>query len=127
MKSTLISMFSMLGSCSATHAENLINIYHHAQLKAPQLQGSKAISGAASETINESRATLLPQINLTGSADYQKSHNDGDTFRHVAGQVSLDQSVYHCSNRLSLNLTEKSTTQMMWPTTSNSSTDAAIC
>ncbi len=111
MKLTLISVLIMLGISSAAHAENLIEIYHQAQSKDPQLQESKAIRDAAFEKVNESRATLLPQINLTGSADYQKSNNDGDTFSQVGGQVSLDQSVYRRSNWLNLSLTEKSATQ----------------
>lgn len=111
MKRTLLSVLVILGISSTAHAENLIDIYYQAQVKDTQLLESKANRDAAFEKINEFRAALLPQINLTAGADYQKSSMEADTLSQVGGQVVLDQSVYRRSNWLNLNLAEKSATQ----------------
>ncbi|WP_043157005.1 outer membrane channel protein TolC [Aeromonas diversa] len=111
MKRTLLSVLVMLGVSTAAHAENLIDIYQQAQVKDPQLLESKAKRDAAFEKINESRAALLPQINLAGTADYQNTTNDMATRTQLGAQLSLDQSIYRRSNWVNLSLTEKGATQ----------------
>ncbi|KUE78355.1 outer membrane channel protein TolC [Aeromonas schubertii] len=111
MKRTLLSVLVMLGVSTAAHAENLIDIYHQAQVKDPQLLESKAKRDAAFEKINESRAALLPQINLAGTADYQNTTDDVATRTQLGAQVTLDQSIYRRSNWVNLSLTEKGATQ----------------
>ena len=64
MKRTLLSVMVLLGVSAGAHAENLLDIYQQAQIKDPQLLQSKAVRDQAFEKINESRAALLPQINL---------------------------------------------------------------
>ncbi len=111
MKRTLLSVLVMLGVSSMAQAENLLDIYHQAQLKDPQLLESKAKRDAAFEKINESRAALLPQIKLTGNATYTKTSHDLSTNNQLGGQLGLDQSIYRRSNWVNLSLTEKSATQ----------------
>ncbi|MGL5286815.1 MAG: outer membrane channel protein TolC [Aeromonas sp.] len=111
MKRTLLSALVMLGISPLVHAENLLDIYQLAQTKDPTLLSAKASRDAAFEKINESRAPLLPQVNLTGTADYQKTTNDTSTRSQLGGQVALSQSLYSRSNWLNLSLSEKSATQ----------------
>ena len=66
----------MLGVSSAAHAENLLEIYQQAQIKDTQLLESKAKRDQAFEKINESRAALLPQINLGAGLNYLQNKDD---------------------------------------------------
>ena len=101
----------MLGVSAGAHAENLLDIYQQAQSKDTQLLESKATRDQAFEKINESRAALLPQINLGAGLGYLKQSDDTMTNSNAQGSVTLDQSVYRRSNWVNLDLTEKSATQ----------------
>lgn len=101
----------MLGVSGAAHAENLLDIYQQAQIKDTQLLESKAKRDQAFEKINESRAALLPQINLGAGLNYLQNKNDTMTNTGATGSVTLDQSIYRRSNWVNLDLTEKSATQ----------------
>jgi outer membrane protein TolC len=111
MKRTLLSVMVMLGVSGAAHAENLLDIYQQAQIKDTQLLESKAKRDQAFEKINESRAALLPQINLGAGLNYLQNKNDTMTNTGATGSVTLDQSIYRRSNWVNLDLTEKSATQ----------------
>ena len=111
MKRTLLSAMVLLGVSAGAHAENLLDIYQQAQIKDTQLQESKAKRDQAFEKINESRAALLPQINLGAGLGYLKQSDDTMTNSNAQGSVTLDQSVYRRSNWVNLDLTEKSATQ----------------
>ena len=111
MKRTLLSVMVLLGVSAGAHAENLLDIYQQAQLKDPQLLQSKALRDKAFEQINESRAALLPQINLGADLNYLQNKGDTQTGTTAGGKLSLDQSIYRRSNWITLDLTEKSATQ----------------
>ncbi len=111
MKRTLLSVMVLLGVSAGAHAENLLDIYQQAQLKDPQLLQSKAVRDQAFEKINESRAALLPQINLGAGLNYLQNKDDRQTNNKASGSLSLDQSIYRRSNWINLDLTEKSATQ----------------
>ncbi|WP_421234836.1 outer membrane channel protein TolC [Aeromonas enteropelogenes] len=111
MKRTLLSVMVLLGVSAGAHAENLLDIYQQAQLKDPLLLQSKAVRDQAFEKINESRAALLPQINLGAGLNYLQNKNDTQTGTTASGSLSLDQSIYRRSNWVNLDLTEKSATQ----------------
>lgn len=111
MKRTLLSVMVLLGVSAGAHAENLLDIYQQAQLKDPQLLQSKALRDKAFEQINESRASLLPQINLGAGLNYLQNKGDTQTGTAASGNLSLDQSIYRRSNWINLDLTEKSATQ----------------
>ncbi|EKP0260901.1 outer membrane channel protein TolC [Aeromonas sobria] len=111
MKRTLLSVMVLLGVSAGAHAENLLDIYQQAQLKDPQLLQSKALRDKAFEQINEFRAALLPQINLSADLNYLQNKGDTQTGTTAGGKLSLDQSIYRRSNWINLDLTEKSATQ----------------
>lgn len=101
----------LLGVSAGAHAENLLDIYQQAQIKDTQLLESKAKRDQAFEKINESRAALLPQINLGAGLNYLQNKGDTQTNSNATGSLSLDQSIYRRSNWVNLDLTEKSATQ----------------
>ncbi|WP_429145683.1 outer membrane channel protein TolC [Aeromonas veronii] len=111
MKRTLLSVMVLLGISAGAHAENLLDIYQQAQIKDPQLLQSKAVRDKAFEQINESRAALLPQINLGADLKYLQNKNDTQTNNKASGSLSLDQSIYRRSNWVNLDISEKSATQ----------------
>lgn len=111
MNRTLLSVMVLLGLSASAQAENLLDIYTQAQQKDTQLRESKAVRDQAFEKINESRAALLPQINLGAGLNYLDNKNDTQTNSNATGNLSLDQSVYRRSNWVNLDLTEKSATQ----------------
>ena len=111
MNRTLLSVMVLLGLSASAQAENLLDIYTQAQQKDTQLRESKAVRDQAFEKINESRAALLPQINLGAGLNYLNNKNDTQTNSNATGSLSLDQSVYRRSNWVNLDLTEKSATQ----------------
>jgi len=111
MKRTLLSVMVLLGVSTGAQAENLLDIYQQAQLKDPQLLQSKAVRDQAFEKINESRAALLPQINLGAGLNYLQNKGDTQTGTTASGNLSLDQSIYRRSNWINLDITEKSATQ----------------
>ncbi|PJG60022.1 outer membrane channel protein TolC [Aeromonas cavernicola] len=111
MNRTLLSVLVLVGVSTHSQAENLLEIYQQAQLKDPQLQQAKAVRDQAFEKINESRAALLPQINLGAGLNYLANKNDTQTGTTASGNLSLDQSIYRRSNWLNLDITEKQATQ----------------
>ncbi|HHQ4729924.1 outer membrane channel protein TolC [Aeromonas veronii] len=111
MKRTLLSVMVLLGVSAGANAENLLDIYQQAQIKDPQLLQSKAVRDKAFEQINESRAALLPQINLGADLKYLQNKNDTQTNNKASGSLSLDQSIYRRSNWVNLDISEKSATQ----------------
>ncbi|MGL5302307.1 MAG: outer membrane channel protein TolC [Aeromonas sp.] len=111
MKRTLLSVMVLLGVSAGAHADNLLDIYQQAQLKDPQVLQSKAVRDQAFEKINQSRAALLPQINLGAGLNYLKNKRNTQTATSASGNLSLDQSVYRRSNWINLDLAEKSAAQ----------------
>jgi outer membrane protein len=120
MKKTLISTllastFGLL-SLQATAAD-LQEIYQLATQKDPQLLKAVAARNAAKEGINVSKASLLPQVNLT--AGYSKSWSESPEFLESGivivdgnstgwnSRVTLSQSVFDWTNWENLNTAEK--------------------
>lgn len=111
MKRTLLSVMVLLGVSAGAHAENLLDIYQQAQIKDPQLLQSKAVRDQAFEKINESRAPLLPQIDLGAGLNYLQNKNDTQSNTNAKGEVTLSQSLYRRSNWVNLDISEKQATQ----------------
>jgi outer membrane protein len=109
MQRVAISLFAataMLLGSAASYAEDLLDIYHLAKENDPQLRAAMAANQAAQETKAQSRAALLPQVNL--SANYTHNERDvtetknpssnpnGETSYDSNGYtLSLSQSIYH--------------------------------
>ena len=112
MNKRLLSLFISLSLCGTAGAENLLEIYQQAQEKDPQLLESKAQRDAAFEKINEAQAADLPQINLGGDLNYQKTNQDDKQTAGSAGaSLGLSQSIYRRSNWINSDITEKQATQ----------------
>lgn len=108
MKKTLLAFWICLSVSPLTHAESLIEIYHQAQDKAPELQQAIAERNAAFEKINEADAAKLPQVTLAASAGYLKSNrSDALTNRNAGAELSLSQAIFRQSIWLSSDITSK--------------------
>lgn len=109
---TLLSCLIWFGLANVAQAENLIDIYHLAQEKDPQLLAVKALRDQAFEKINEAQAANLPQINLGANLDYQKSDQSDRQTAGVAGaNLGLSQALYRRSNWLNSDISLKAATQ----------------
>ncbi|WP_409421948.1 outer membrane channel protein TolC [Pseudaeromonas sp. ZJS20] len=112
MKKTLISILVLLGTSGLAHADNLLDIYHLAQQKDPQLLESKAVRDRAFEAINETDAARLPQINLGATTGYRKTDkHDANTAATLGGNLGLSQSLYRRSNWINSDISSKVATQ----------------
>lgn len=108
MKKTLISMMVLFGTSGLAHADNLLDIYHLAQQKDPQLLEAKAVRDQAFEAINEADAALLPQINLGANLGYQKTNRSDQATAGTAGaNLGLSQSLYRRSNWINSDISTK--------------------
>ncbi|UJF20042.1 outer membrane channel protein TolC [Vibrio sp. SS-MA-C1-2] len=93
-------------------AQDLAEIYQQAKETNPNLLKAEAVKESAFEAINESRASLLPQIDLT--AGYNTSYTETDnapisgtsTTGALSAGVGLNQSIYNRANWINLDLAE---------------------
>ncbi|MFM2480387.1 outer membrane channel protein TolC [Celerinatantimonas sp. YJH-8] len=104
-----------------SYADDLIQIYQLAQQKDPVILQYKAQRDAAFEHINQSRASLLPHIDLTAGYNYATGNHSADNstnhydsylrYNQASAGVSLTQSIFSKANWVNLTITEKSATQ----------------
>ena len=73
----------------AACADDLMDVYGVALVKDPVVLQIKAQRDATREAINEVDAAMLPQINLSGDAHYQKT-NRNDTGTAFVGLPESD-------------------------------------
>ena len=108
MKKSLLSALILLGFSPWVYAESLLDIYHQAREKDPQLQETQAQRNAAFEKINEADAAKLPQIGLDANANYLKSNNDDAyTARTTGAGITLTQAVFRQSIWMNSDITSK--------------------
>ncbi|MGO4997996.1 outer membrane channel protein TolC [Oceanisphaera sp. W20_SRM_FM3] len=110
MKKTLLSTLILLCVTGPTQAEDLLDIYQQATLNDPQVRQAKAVRDSAFEKINESRAPLLPQVNLGADANYVKNSAISDVST-VGASLNLGQALYRKSAWANLDITEKQATR----------------
>ena len=111
MKKTLLSTLILLCAAGPAQADDLLTIYQQATQNDPQVREAKANRDEAFEKINESRAPLLPQINLQADAEYRQSESDMRNTNTAGAQLGLSQALYRKSNWVNLDITEKLATQ----------------
>lgn len=111
MKKTLLSTLILLCAAGPSQAEDLLDIYQQATQNDPLVREAKAKRDEAFEKINESRAPLLPQINLGADAEYRQSDNDMRNTNTAGARLGLSQALYRKSNWVNLDITEKFATQ----------------
>lgn len=108
MKKSLLSVLILLSLSPLAHAESLLDIYHQAQEKDPQLQETQAQRNAAFEKINEADAAKLPQIGLSANSGYQKTNRDDQQTARTAGVgLSLTQALFRESIWMNSDITSK--------------------
>ncbi|MCF2949080.1 outer membrane channel protein TolC [Paraglaciecola aquimarina] len=103
MKKTLLSLLISVGMTSSAYADSLFEVYQQALQNDPSTLQSKANKEAAFIGIERSRASLLPQISASLSAN--KSYGDSEGSSNGAG-VSLRQSIYDQSNWIAVDRAE---------------------
>lgn len=86
----------MLGAASL-HAENLLDVYRMAQQSDPTLRAAEAGNQAAQQGRAQSRAALLPQLNLSANATQNERDINGssNSYSSTGYNLSLVQSLYH--------------------------------
>jgi outer membrane protein len=86
----------MLGAASL-HAENLLDVYRMAQQSDPTLRAAEAGNQAAQQGRAQSRAALLPQLNLSANATQNERDINGssNSYNSTGYNLSLVQSLYH--------------------------------
>ena len=102
---TLFASAALLLGSTTSYAEDLLEIYRFSQESDPQLRAAEAGNKAVQEVRAQSRAALLPQLNLSAdvtqsSSDVMESNNPlspaaEDTYTSNGYNVSLRQSIYH--------------------------------
>ncbi|MHA6962912.1 outer membrane channel protein TolC [Zobellella denitrificans] len=112
MKRTLLSTLMLLCAAAPVQAEDLLDIYRQATQNDPQVREAKARRDAAFEQINESRAALLPQVNLGAGANYTQSNQNDRTTRSTTNVgATLGQALYRRASWINLDITEKAAAQ----------------
>ncbi|MCK5639526.1 MAG: TolC family protein, partial [Gammaproteobacteria bacterium] len=96
---TLFAIISLIGS-GQVRAENLLDIYRLALESDPQLQAAEAGHLAALEVKSQSRAALLPNINLSASQNSTDNKLTQSNLGSPLGEESYE------SNRYTLSLTQ---------------------
>lgn len=102
-----------IGSISmSSYADSLLDIYQQAKTNDPVLRKAAADRDGVVEQINQARASLLPQLNATGSADYSRSNfNTVNEQNQTAAKLNLTQSLYDRANWVRLTQSEKKASQ----------------
>lgn len=103
MKKTLLSLIIGMSITSSVYADSLFDVYQQALQNDPTTLQAKASKEAAFVNIDVSRASLLPQISLSLSAN--KSYGDSESSSNSAG-LTLSQSIYNHSNWIALDRAE---------------------
>ncbi|USD32023.1 MULTISPECIES: outer membrane channel protein TolC [Vibrio] len=103
-----------LGSLSTNaFADTLTEIYNQAKENDPTLLSAAATRDSAFEAVTSSRATLLPQIDLTASYDFDRGeYNDADNDKDTwTAKLGFTQELYKRSSWLTLDTAEKTARQ----------------
>ncbi|RJG40102.1 outer membrane channel protein TolC [Motilimonas pumila] len=115
MKKTLLNVATLVALSSLSNvsfADDIEQIYEQAKVKDPQILQALADRDSAFEKVNESRASLLPQIGLGLTAGYNKTNkSDQGTNANYGANVSLSQALYRQDYWTTLTITEKAATQ----------------
>ncbi|MGY5614908.1 outer membrane channel protein TolC [Vibrio brasiliensis] len=101
-----------LGSLSTNaFADTLADIYNQAKENDPTLLSAAAQRDAAFESVTSSRATLLPQINLTAGYNINRSDLDQRESDKFTAGINFSQELYQRSSWVTLDVSEKSARQ----------------
>jgi outer membrane protein len=93
------------------NADTLLQVYETAKHKDPIILKSKAQYDAFVEKIGESKASLLPQVDVDLNINQNDSSLDTKTYTYVGADLSLSQSLYNGSYWQQADISEKQATQ----------------
>ncbi|GAA0361402.1 outer membrane channel protein TolC [Bowmanella denitrificans] len=108
MKKSLLSLLVGFSLTSQAFADDLFQVYQQALQKDPVILAAQARKEAANSAVGISRASLLPQIDLSLNAGMERWDADGES---NSGTLTLRQSIYDHSYWKSLDRAELSATQ----------------
>ena len=91
----------MLAMVQPVFAEDLMDVYHKAMQNDPQILGAGYVHSAASESVNEARGRLLPQLGF----EFSRSSNDQEIKQSDNPLYQQGKSKYY-TNDYSLTLTQ---------------------
>lgn len=101
----------LIGLCFSQYAsaENLLQVYQQAKDTNPELRSAAADRDKAYAAISGSRASLLPQLGLSGSYGVSHGYREADNSNTKSGDLSLSlkQSLFNFSYWKQLNIAEK--------------------
>ena len=112
-----LALTSVLSAGSVSvQAEDLLDIYHEAYQRDPVVLQSKAMRDQAVAAIDEATASLLPQINLTGSLSANRINPAGSSAtsynnRNASGSIDLSQAIWRHSSWVNRDIATKSATR----------------
>ena len=101
----------LLGNFSVqVSAEDLLQVYQLAKTNDPTILQAKATKDAAFAVIKSSRATLLPQINLTAGYNLKRNSEESSfgpfNTNTLSAGISLSQELFKRSSWINLEITE---------------------
>lgn len=114
LKLTSLLVAAGLGACAFnSYADDLLQIYKLAQQKDPVILQAKAQRDAAFERINQSQASLLPHLSISGGYTYSSTLGDYTPAKYdnASAGLTLTQSIFSRANWLNLGIAEKNATQ----------------
>ncbi|MBN7819571.1 outer membrane channel protein TolC [Bowmanella yangjiangensis] len=108
MKKTLLSLLVGVSVTSQAFADDLYQVYQQALQKDPTILAAQARKDAAQSAVGISRASLLPQIDLSVGASLDRWESNGES---NGATLSLRQSIYDHSYWKTLDRAELTATQ----------------
>lgn len=113
MKKLLPLLISAAIGTLSTHAwaDNLNEIYSLAKKNDPTVLNAAATRDSTVEAVNETRADLLPTIDLTNTLATTQDDASGGDFNNWSAKLDLQQKLYDRSSWIALTTSEKSARQ----------------
>lgn len=113
-KTTKVSLLAatLLGICTVSQAEDLMDIYKEAYARDPVIQQYKAQRDAAYAAVDQATAALLPQIDVTGSYTATRTNVSSITHvrannRNASAGISLSQALWQHSSWVNRSIAAK--------------------
>lgn len=101
----------LIGLCISSYAsaENLLEVYEQAKLNNPELYSASAQKDKAYAAVAGSRASLLPQLGLTGSYGVTHGERANDGSKSKSGHIALGltQTLFDMGIWKALNISQK--------------------
>lgn len=104
-------LIALTGFSYSVNADNLLQIYQAAKVKAPIILKSQAQYKVFLEKVTEANAALLPQVGFGLNAGYSGASDNDYSNSNYAANLSFSQSLYNGTYWQQLDIAEKQATQ----------------